>query len=67
MNKKTVTLVIASVTENGITTVATNSIADIKYIKTLTMRIERLEQLKFELVQRLDRQSNFYRKRMLDE
>ncbi|MFD4854768.1 DUF3967 domain-containing protein [Bacillus mycoides] len=63
MNKKNVTLeqainlAITSVTENEITTVATDSVADTEQIKTLSERIERLEQLNLELIQRLDQQS----------
>lgn len=63
MNKKSVTLeqavnlVISSIEENQIATVATDSVADTEHIKTLTERIERLEQLNLELIQRLDQQS----------
>ncbi|MED2039270.1 DUF3967 domain-containing protein [Bacillus wiedmannii] len=63
MNKKNVTLeqainlAITSVTENEITTVATDSVVDTEQIKTLSERIERLEQLNLELIQRLDQQS----------
>ncbi|SEG87681.1 DNA-binding transcriptional regulator, MerR family [Bacillus sp. ok061] len=63
MNKKSVTLeqavnlAIASVGENEIATVATESVADTEHIKALTERIERLEQLNLELIQRLDQQS----------
>lgn len=63
MNKKNVTLeqaidlAMTSVTENEIATVATDSAADTEHIKTLTERIERLEQLNLELIQRLDQQS----------
>ncbi|MED1436464.1 DUF3967 domain-containing protein [Bacillus mycoides] len=63
MNKKNVTLeqainlAITSVTENEITTVAMDSVVDTEQIKTLSERIERLEQLNLELIQRLDQQS----------
>ena len=63
MNKKNVTLkqainlAMTSVEENEIATVATDSVADTEHIKTLTERIERLEQLNLELIQRLDQQS----------
>ncbi|MEI4617930.1 DUF3967 domain-containing protein [Bacillus cereus] len=63
MNKKKVTLeqainlAITSVDENEIATVATDSVADTEHIKVLTKRIERLEQLNLELIQRLDQQS----------
>ncbi|HDR8043347.1 TPA: DUF3967 domain-containing protein, partial [Bacillus cereus] len=63
MNKKNVTLeqavnlAISSVEENEIATVATRSVADTEHIKVLTERIERLEQLNLELIQRLDQQS----------
>lgn len=63
MDKKNVTLeqainlVIASVEENEIATVATDSVADTEHIKALSERIERLEQLNLELIQRLDQQS----------
>ncbi|PQZ48608.1 hypothetical protein CQZ94_27675 [Bacillus sp. MYb209] len=64
VNKKNITLeqainlVITSVTENGIATVAVmDSVADSEHIKTLGERIERLEQLNLELIQRLDQQS----------
>ena len=40
-------------------TVATDSVADTEHIKVLTERIERLEQLNLELIQRLDQQSKF--------
>ncbi|MBJ8113796.1 DUF3967 domain-containing protein [Bacillus cereus group sp. N6] len=63
MNKKNVTLeqaihqAMASVGENEIATVATDSAADTGLINALTERIERLEQLHLELIQRLDQQS----------
>ncbi|WP_131099737.1 DUF3967 domain-containing protein [Bacillus sp. SYJ] len=63
MNKKNVTLeqainlAMTSVTENEIATVATGNIADTEHIKALIERIERLEQLNLELIQRLDQQS----------
>ncbi len=63
MNKNNVTLeqainpAITSVTENEIATVATDSVADTEHIKALSERIERLEQLNLELIQRLDQQS----------
>ena len=63
MNKKNVTLeqainlAMASVEENEIATVATDSVADTERIKSLSERIERLEQLNLELIQRLDQQS----------
>ncbi|MGH1277399.1 DUF3967 domain-containing protein [Bacillus cereus] len=63
MNKKNVTLeqavnlAMSSVEENEIATVATHSVADTEHIKVLTERIERLEQLNLELIQRLDQQS----------
>ncbi|MFE6709083.1 DUF3967 domain-containing protein [Bacillus thuringiensis] len=63
MNKKNVTLeqainlAITNVEENVIATVATDSVADIEHIKALSERIERLEQLNLELIQRLDQQS----------
>ncbi|HFK1724237.1 TPA: DUF3967 domain-containing protein [Bacillus cereus] len=63
MNKKNVTLeqainlAMTSVEENEIATVATDSVADTEQIKTLSERIERLEQLNLELIQRLDQQS----------
>ncbi|MEH7456204.1 DUF3967 domain-containing protein [Bacillus sp. JJ1127] len=63
MNKKNVTLeqainlAMTSVEENEIATVATDSVADVEHIKVLTERIERLEQLNLELIQRLDQQS----------
>ncbi|MFB4337685.1 DUF3967 domain-containing protein [Bacillus sp. BR_16] len=65
MNKKNVTLeqaiilAMTSVEENKIATVATDGIADTEHIKVLTERIERLEQLNLELIQRLDQQSKF--------
>lgn len=65
MNKKNVTLeqavnlAMASVEENEIATVATDIVADTEHIKALTERIERLEQLNLELIQRLDQQSKF--------
>ncbi|MDG1570376.1 DUF3967 domain-containing protein [Bacillus cereus] len=63
MNKKNVTLeqainlAMTSTEENEIATVATDNVADTEHIKTLTERIERLEQLNLELIQRLDQQS----------
>ncbi|MGG2017957.1 DUF3967 domain-containing protein [Bacillus sp. S10(2024)] len=63
MNKKNVTLeqainlAMTSVTENEVATVAIDSVADTEHIKVLTERIERLEQLNLELIQRLDQQS----------
>ncbi|WP_265939355.1 DUF3967 domain-containing protein [Bacillus thuringiensis] len=63
MNKKNVTLeqainlAMASVEENEIATVATDRVTDTEHIKALTERIERLEQLNLELIQRLDQQS----------
>ncbi|HDR7779313.1 TPA: DUF3967 domain-containing protein [Bacillus tropicus] len=65
MSKKNVTLeqainlAIESVEENEIATVATYRVADIEHIKTLTERIERLEQLNLDLIQRLEQQSEF--------
>lgn len=65
MNKKNVTLeqainlAMASVKANEIATGDTDSIADTEHIKALTERIERLEQLNLELIQRLDQQSKF--------
>jgi len=65
MNKKNVTLeqainmAIASVEENEIATVDIDSVVDTEHIKELTERIERLEQLNLELIQRLDQQSKF--------
>ncbi|EJS44906.1 hypothetical protein ICE_05863 [Bacillus cereus BAG1X1-2] len=65
MNKKNVTLeqainlAMASVEENEIATVDTYIVADTEHIKVLTERIERLEQLNLELIQRLDQQSKF--------
>ena len=73
MNKKNITLeqainlVMTSVTENEIATVAIDSVADTEHIKALSERIERLEQLNLELIQRLDQQSKFYRKQRLNE
>ncbi|MGX5557782.1 DUF3967 domain-containing protein [Bacillus cereus] len=63
MNKKNVTLeqainiAMTSVEENEIATVAIDSVADTEHMKILTERIERLEQLNLELIQRLDQQS----------
>ncbi|PJN50708.1 DUF3967 domain-containing protein [Bacillus mycoides] len=63
MNKKNVTLeqainlAMTSTEDNEITTVATDSVAGAEHIKTLTERIERLEQLNLDLIQRLDQQS----------
>ncbi|MFV1457360.1 DUF3967 domain-containing protein [Bacillus mycoides] len=63
MNKKNVTLeqainlAMTSAEENEIATIATDSVASTEHIKTLTERIERLEQLNLELIQRLDQQS----------
>lgn len=63
INKKNVTLeqainlVMTSVGENEIATVAMDSVADTEHIKSLSERIERLEQLNLELIQRLDQQS----------
>ncbi len=63
MNKKSITLekavnlVISSVEENEVATVATESVADTEHIKALVERIERLEQINFELIQRLDQQN----------
>ncbi|MCU5556830.1 DUF3967 domain-containing protein [Bacillus cereus] len=65
MNKKNVTLeqainlAMTSVEENNIATVAIDSVADTEHIKALTERIERLEQLNLELIQRLDQQNKF--------
>lgn len=73
MNKKNVTLeqavnlAMTSVIENEIATVATDSVVDTEQIIVLSERIERLEQLNLELIQRLDQQSKFYRKQMLKE
>ncbi|EOO23305.1 hypothetical protein IIU_07060 [Bacillus cereus VD133] len=63
MNKKNVTLeqainlAMTNVEENEIATVVTDNVADTEHIKVLTERIERLEQLNLELIQRLDKQS----------
>ncbi|PEA52727.1 hypothetical protein CON64_22135 [Bacillus pseudomycoides] len=63
MNKKNVTLeqainlAMTSVIENEIAIVATDSVADTEHTKALIERIERLEQLNLELIQRLDQQS----------
>ncbi|WJE55472.1 DUF3967 domain-containing protein (plasmid) [Bacillus cereus] len=63
MNKKSITLeravnlVISSAEENEVATIVTDSVADTEHIKVLTERIERLEQLNLELIQRLDQQS----------
>ncbi|MDA2186083.1 DUF3967 domain-containing protein [Bacillus cereus] len=63
MNKKNVTLeqainlVMISVEENKVATVATDKVADVEQIKVLTERIERLEHLNLELIQRLDQQN----------
>lgn len=63
MNKKNVTLeqainlAMVSVEENEIATVAIDNVADEEHIKALTKRIERLEQLNLELIQRLDQQN----------
>lgn len=63
MNKKNVTLeqainlALVSVEKNEIATVATDVVADTEHIQALTERIERLEQLNLELIQRLDQQS----------
>lgn len=63
INKKNVTLeqainlVMISVAENKIATVAIDNVADTEHIKALTKRIERLEQLNLELIQRLDQQN----------
>ncbi|MEW4320109.1 DUF3967 domain-containing protein [Bacillus thuringiensis] len=63
MNKKNITLeqavnlAMASVEENKIATVAIDSVADTEQIKSLSERIERLEQLNLDLIQRLDQQS----------
>lgn len=65
MNKKNVTLeqavnlAMTSVIENEIATVATGSVVDTEQIIVLSERIERLEQLNLELIQRLDQQSKF--------
>ncbi len=65
MNKKNVTLeqainlAMTSVEGNEIATVAIASVTDTEHIKTLTERIERLEQLNLELIQRLDQQGKF--------
>ncbi|MEH7752138.1 DUF3967 domain-containing protein [Bacillus toyonensis] len=65
MNKKNVTLeqainlAITSTEENEIATAVTDDVANTEQIKALTERIERLEQLNLELIQRLDRQSKF--------
>ncbi|AXO96263.1 hypothetical protein MCCC1A01412_28265 [Bacillus anthracis] len=65
MNKKNVTLeqainlAISSVEENEIAIAVTDSVANTEQIKALTERIERLEQLNLELIQRLDQQSKF--------
>ncbi|KFN05924.1 DUF3967 domain-containing protein [Bacillus clarus] len=62
-NKKNITLeqainsVMTSVVENEVATVATDSVAASEHIKVLAERIERLEQLNLELIQRLDQQS----------
>ncbi|WP_227416944.1 DUF3967 domain-containing protein, partial [Streptococcus pneumoniae] len=48
-----------SVIENEIATVATDSVVDTEQIIVLSERIERLEQLNLELIQRLDQQSKF--------
>ncbi|MBJ8096403.1 DUF3967 domain-containing protein [Bacillus cereus] len=63
MNKKNVTLeqainlAMTSVTENKIATVVTDSVTDTEHIKVLVERVERLEQINLELIQRLDQQS----------
>jgi DNA-binding transcriptional MerR regulator len=63
MNRKGVTLeqaislAISTVEENEVATVATGIVADGEHIKVLGERIERLEQLNLELIQRLDQQS----------
>ncbi|HDR4949078.1 TPA: DUF3967 domain-containing protein [Bacillus cereus] len=63
INKKSITLeqavnlAMVSVGENEIATVVTKNVADTEHIKALTERIERLEQLNLELIQRLDQQS----------
>ncbi|WP_459499447.1 DUF3967 domain-containing protein [Bacillus sp. C1] len=63
VNKKNITLeqdinlAMISVTENKIATVATDSVAGKEHIQALIERIERLEQLNLELIQRLDQQS----------
>ncbi|PGM86345.1 DUF3967 domain-containing protein [Bacillus cereus] len=63
MNKKNVTLeqainlAMASVEENEIATVATDSVVNTEHIKALSERIERLEQLNLELIERLNQQS----------
>ncbi|HFJ9466896.1 TPA: DUF3967 domain-containing protein [Bacillus cereus] len=63
MNKKNVTLeqainlAMTSVEGNEVATVATDGVADTEQIKALSERIERLEQLNLELIQRLDQQS----------
>ncbi|MDP1460096.1 DUF3967 domain-containing protein [Bacillus wiedmannii] len=63
MNKKSITLeqainlAMVSVEENEIATVATKNVVNIEHIKALSERIERLEQLNLELIQRLDQQS----------
>ncbi|MCZ6944278.1 DUF3967 domain-containing protein [Bacillus mycoides] len=63
MNRKDVTLEqainlsISAVGENEVAIVATDSVAAIEQIKSLSERIERLENLNLELIQRLDQQS----------
>lgn len=58
MNKKNVTLeqainlAMISVEGNEIATIAIDRVADTEHIKVLTERIERLEQLNVELIQR---------------
>ncbi|MGH0951568.1 DUF3967 domain-containing protein [Bacillus mycoides] len=63
MNKNNVTLeqainlAMTSVTENEVATVAKDRPVDTEHITALVERIERLEQLNLELIQRLDQQS----------
>ncbi|MCS6596138.1 DUF3967 domain-containing protein [Bacillus cereus] len=65
MNKKNVTLeqainlAMTSVKENEVATVAIDKVADVEQMKVLTERIERLEHLNLELIQRLDQQKKF--------
>lgn len=55
--KQAVNLAITSITENEIATVAIDKVTYKEQINMLSERIERLEQLNLELIQRLDQQS----------